>query len=352
MGNEPRIANQLQGLTNAMRQLIETMPKIELHMHLEGSLEADLLFALARRNNVDIGFASEAALRAAYDFKNLQSFLDIYYAGLRVLLIEQDFYDMTWGYLRRVRRDNVMHAEVFIAPQAHLRRGVGFQTMLDGVTRAMADAEAQFAITSGLILVFQRQFSEEEAFATMRAGEPFASRIVGYGLGGPEIGHPPSKFARVFKEIRAQGFKIVAHAGEEGGADYVREAVEILGVDRIDHGVRCEEDAELTRQLAASRIPLTVCPLSNVKLRVVRTLEEHNLARLLRAGLNVTMNSDDPSYFGGYMTDNYLASQQALGLTRDEIRTLARNAIGASFVDDKRRAALSCALEDFWTTAR
>lgn len=334
-------------MTNAMRAWIEAMPKTELHMHLEGSLEPELLFALSRRNGVDIGFASADALRAAYEFRNLQSFLDVYYAGLRVLLTERDFYDMAWAYLSRVRRDNVVHAEVFLAPQAHLRRGIAFAAFMDGVSRAMADAEMQLGITSRLILVFQRQFSEEDAFATLAAGEPFAGRIAGYGLGGPEVGHPPRKFARVFAEIRRQGFKIVMHAGEEGGADYVREAVELIGVDRIDHGVRAEEDPALMRTLAASRIPLTVCPLSNVKLKVVGTLAEHNIARLLRAGLNVTMNSDDPSYFGGYMNDNYIACQETLGLTRDEIRTIAANGIAAAFVDDARRAALQRELDAF-----
>lgn len=339
-------------MTTTMRGLIEAMPKVELHMHLEGSLEPELLFALAARNRIDIGFASEAALRAAYDFKNLQSFLDVYYAGLRVLLVEQDFYDMTWAYLSRVRQDNVVHAEVFLAPQAHLRRGVAYATFMDGVTRAMADAKTRLGITSALILVFQRQFSEEDAFATLTAGEPFASRIVGYGLGGPEVGHPPRKFERVFAEIRRQGFKRVMHAGEEGGADYVREAAEVIGVDRIDHGVRCEEDPDLVRALAASGVPLTVCPLSNVKLKVVKTLAEHNLARLLRAGLNVTMNSDDPSYFGGYMNDNYVACHETLGLTRDEIRTIAANGVAAAFVDDARRAELKRELDAYWEAAR
>jgi adenine deaminase len=335
-------------MTTAMRTLIEAMPKTELHMHLEGSLEPELLFALAARNAIDIGYASEDALRAAYEFPNLQGFLDVYYAGLRVLLDAQDFYDMTWAYLSRVRRDNVVHAEMFLAPQAHLRRGVAFATFMSGVTRAMADAQARLGMTSGLILVFQRQFSEDDAFATLRAGEPFAAQVIGYGLGGPEIGNPPSKFERVFAEIRRQGFKIVAHAGEEGGADYVRQAVEAIGVDRIDHGVRAEEDPGLMRQLAASRVPLTVCPLSNVKLKVVKTLAEHNLARLLRAGLCVTMNSDDPSYFGGYMNDNYVACQETLGLTRDEIRTIAGNGIAAAFVDDARRAELQRDLDAYW----
>lgn len=316
-------------------------------MHLEGSLEPELLFELSRRNQVDIGFASADSLRAAYEFRNLQSFLDVYYAGLRVLLTERDFHDMTWAYLERVRRDNVVHAEVFLAPQAHLRRGVAFATFMDGVVRAMTEAETRLGITSRLILVFQRQFSEEDAFATLKAGEPFHARIAGYGLGGPEVGHPPRKFERVFAEIRRQGFKVVMHAGEEGGADYVREAVEVIGVDRVDHGVRAEEDPALMRQLAASRVPLTVCPLSNVKLKVVKSLAEHNIARLLRAGLNVTMNSDDPSYFGGYMNDNYIACQETLGLTRDEIRTIAENGIDAAFVDDARRAALKRELEAY-----
>ena len=338
-------------MSDAMRKLVEDMPKVELHMHLEGSLEPELLFALARRNGIDIGFASEAALRAAYDFRDLQDFLDIYYAGLRVLLHERDFLDMAWSYLRRVRQDNVMHAEVFLAPQAHLRRGIAARTMFDGVRDAMERAQAELGMTTGLILVFQRQFTEAEAFEAMRACEPFAGQVIGYGLGGAEVGNRPGKFARVFAECRAQGFKVVAHAGEEGGADYVREAVEVLGVDRIDHGVRCEEDPALVAALARSRIPLTVCPLSNLRLRVVQRLEDHNMARLLRAGLNVTMNSDDPSYFGGYMNDNYIATQAALGLARDEVAAIARNGVGAAFVDARRRAELSAMLEAYLAKA-
>ena len=338
-------------MDDAMRRLVEGMPKVELHMHLEGSLEPELLFALARRNGIDIGFASEAALRAAYDFANLQSFLDIYYAGLRVLLDARDFDDMTWSYLRRVRQDNVVHAEVFLAPQAHLRRGIDARTMFDGVLAAMARAQAELGMTTGLILVFQRQFSEAEAFDALRASAPFADHVVGFGLGGAEVGNRPGKFARVFAECRAQGFKVVAHAGEEGGADYVAEAVDVMGVDRIDHGVRCEEDPALVARLAAARIPLTVCPLSNLRLRVVDRLESHNMARLLRAGLNVTMNSDDPSYFGGYMNDNYLATQQALGLTRAEIAEIARNGVGAPARVDEGRAELSTMLEDYLAKA-
>jgi adenosine deaminase len=338
-------------MTTSLRSLIESMPKVELHMHLEGSLEADLLFALAARNGVEIGYGSEAALRAAYDFADLQRFLDVYYAGLRVLLRAPDFFDMTWAYLARARRERVEHAEVFLAPQAHLRRGVGYATMMSGVLSAIDEAGARLGITCGLLLVFQRQFSEEEAFETLRAGEAFAHRVVGYGLGGPEVGNRPGKFARLFAECRRQGFRLVAHAGEEGGADYVREAVEVLGVDRIDHGVRCEEDPALARELAASGVPLTVCPLSNLKLRVVRRLEEHNIARLLRAGLKVTMNSDDPAYFGGYMTDNYVATQEAVGLTRGEVRTIARNGVDAAFVSAERRAELGRSLESYWALA-
>jgi adenine deaminase len=328
--------------------MIEKMPKAELHMHLEGSLEAGLLFKLSRRNGITLRYGSEAELRAAYDFKDLKSFLDIYYAGLTVLLKEQDFYDMTWAYLERVRADNVVHTEVFISPQAHTRRDVPFAAMFDGIDRALREAERRLDMTTRLILVIQRQYPEEDAFAMVEQALPYRDRVAGIGLGGPEVGNPPGKFARVFARGRELSWRTVAHAGEEGSAAYVTEALDILKVDRIDHGVRCDEDPALVARLKASQTPLTVCPISNVKLRVYPDLAAHNLKRLLDAGLCVTVNSDDPSYFDGYVNRNYTGCQTALGLTQDDIYRLARNSFTGAFLTDGERTRYMTALDDFW----
>lgn len=331
--------------------LIEKMPKAELHMHLEGSIEPDLMFRLAKRNGVALRYASEAELRAAYNFTDLQSFLDVYYAGLTVLRTEQDFYDMTAAYCARVHQDNVVHAEVFISPQAHLRRGIAFADMFRGIDAALRDAERNLQMSTRLLVGIQRQYSEGEAMAMIDAALPFQARIAGLGLGGPEVGHPPAKFAHAFARARSLGWRTVAHAGEEGPASYVAEAVEVLKVDRIDHGVRCEEDPALVRRLAEAGIPLTVCPISNVKLRVVPELAAHNLARLLRAGVRVTINSDDPSYFDGYMTKNFAATQAALGLSADEVYAVGRNAFLAAFISDEERARHLGALDECWRAA-
>lgn len=335
-------------MTANLADRITHMPKAELHMHLEGSLEPEMLFALARRNGVDIGYPSEDALRRAYVFDDLQSFLDLYYAGLRVLLTERDFFDMTAAYLDRAHAEHVIHAEVFISPQPHLRRGIPLAAVMDGILAALDAAERRHGMSTGLILVFQRQFPEEDAFDVFRAAMPYASRILGFGLGGPELGNPPGKFARVFAAARAAGFRCVAHAGEEGPPDYVRETLDQLRVDRVDHGVRAGEDPELVARLAAEGVPLTVCPISNVQLRVFPTLAEHNLAQLLRAGVFVTVNSDDPPYFGGYVTENFLRSQQALGLTEAEIHRLGRNGFLASFAPEPRKAELLRRYDRFW----
>jgi adenosine deaminase len=328
--------------------MIEKMPKAELHMHLEGSLEADLVFKLSRRNGITLRYASEAELRAAYDFRDLKSFLDIYYAGLTVLLTEQDFYDMTWAYLERVRADNVVHTEVFISPQAHTRRGVPYQAMFNGIDAALREGERRLNMTTRLIIVFQRQYPEEDAFATLEQTLPYRDRVAGVGLGGPEVGNPPAKFARVFERAREIGWRTVAHAGEEGPAAFVAEAMDVLKVDRIDHGVRCDEDPALVARLKASQTPLTVCPISNVKLKVYADLGQHNLKRLLDAGLCVTVNSDDPSYFDGYVNRNYTGCQEALGLTQDDIYRLARNSFTGAFLSDGERRGYMKALDDFW----
>jgi adenosine deaminase len=332
------------------RALIETLPKAELHMHLEGSLEADLLFRLAGRNRVSLRWSSEAALREAYRFSSLQEFLDVYYAGLTVLLTEQDFFDMTWAYLERVHADRVLHAEVFVSPQAHTRRGVAFEAMFEGIAAALAQAHDRFGMTGGVLLGVQRQWSEDDAFAMIEQARPVADRVLGLGLGGPELPHPPAKFVRAFERARDLGWKTCAHAGEEGPAAYVADVVDLLRVDRVDHGVRCEDDPALVKRLADLQVPLTVCPLSNVELKVFPSMREHNLARLLRAGVKVTINSDDPSYFGGYMNANFEASATALDLSRSDVVQLARNGFEAAFLPEAERVRHLAQL-DAWVAA-
>lgn len=319
-------------MTTGISTFIAGMPKAELHLHIEGTLEPELAFRLAQRNNVTLPYASVEALRAAYQFNDLQSFLDIYYAGASVLRQEQDFYDMTWAYLERAKADNVVHTEIFFDPQTHTVRGVPMAAVIAGITRALDDADRRLGIGSRLILCFLRHLSEAEAFATVDAALPFKERIAGVGLDSSERGHPPSKFERVFGRCRALGWRVVAHAGEEGPASYIIEALDKLKAERIDHGVRCVEDPALVERLLREQVPLTVCPLSNVKLRVFPDLQRHNLKQLLATGLRVTVNSDDPAYFGGYVNDNLIAAQQALDLTRDDLRRLAKNSFLASFI--------------------
>lgn len=326
---------------------IEGLPKVELHLHIEGSLEPEMMFDLAQRNKIDIPFKSAAEVRAAYNFTRLQDFLDIYYQGMNVLRTEADFYDLTWAYLSRVAAENVMHVEIFFDPQGHTSRGVAFETALDGITRALTDGEEKLGVTSKLIMCFLRHLSEEDAEKTLDQALPYKDRILGIGLDSSEKGHPPSKFARVFARARAEGFLIVAHAGEEGPPEYVREALDILGVDRIDHGNRSLEDDALVARLAAEGKALTVCPLSNLKLCVVKDMAQHPLKKMLDLGLKATVNSDDPAYFGGYMNDNYKAVARALDLGREDLLTLARNGIDAAFIDDAGKARLYAALEAY-----
>lgn len=321
-------------------QFIKDMPKIELHLHIEGSLEPELMFELAQRNKITLPFADVEAVRRAYDFGNLQDFLDIYYQGMNVLRSEQDFYDLAMAYFEQIAAQNVMHAEIFFDPQGHTARGVAFDTVLDGLTCAMRDAEDDLGVSSKLIMCFLRHLSEEEAFKTLDEALPYKDKIIGVGLDSSEKGHPPSKFARVFEKARQEGFLIVAHAGEEGPPDYVTEALDILNVDRIDHGNRLLEDAALTERVAAAGIALTVCPLSNLKLCVVKDMRDHPLKKMLDLGLKATVNSDDPSYFGGYMTENFLAVAKALDLNADHLLTLTRNGIEASFLSDAEKSAL------------
>ena len=331
-----------------MRHRIAGMPKAELHMHLEGSLEADLMFRLARRNKVSLRWGSEQELRAAYRFANLQDFLDVYYAGLTVLLTEADFFDMTWAYLETVHGENVRHAEVFISPQAHTRRGVAFGAMFEGISNALRQAESRFGMSTGLLLGLQRQWSEDDAMAMLDQAAPYRDRVAGIGLGGPELPNPPAKFVRAFARARAEGWHTVAHAGEEGPAAYVADTVDLLHVDRIDHGVRCADDPALVARLATLRIPLTVCPLSNVELKVFPSLKDHNLKRLLQAGVAVTINSDDPSYFGGYMNENFSATQEALGLSAEQVHAVAHNGFEAAFLPAAIKAQHIAALDAYW----
>jgi adenosine deaminase len=330
----------------SVAEFIGAMPKAELHCHLEGTLEPELIFALARRNGVALRHPSVAALRRAYSFRNLQDFLDLYYQGTSVLLVEQDFYDLTWAYLVKAARQRVVHAEPFFDPQAHTARGVPFATIIGGISRALADGEARLGVTSRLIMCFLRHLPEADAEATLDAMLPFRDAIAGIGLDSSELGNPPGKFRNVFARGRALGFSCVAHAGEEGPAAYISEALDILKVDRIDHGNRCLDDDALVEELRARRIGLTMCPLSNLRLGVVKTMAEHPLPTLLAHGLLVTVNSDDPAYFGGYVNENYLALVEATGLGLENVRQLAENAFTASFLSPAEKARWIAVLDD------
>jgi adenosine deaminase len=322
-----------------MTDLCREIPKAELHLHIEGALEPELMFEIAGRNRVPLRFRSVDEVRRAYQFTNLQSFLDIYYEGAKVLREERDFYDLTCAYLERAHADGVRHAEVFFDPQTHTDRGVAFRTVVTGIHRALEDAEHTFRMSSRLILCFLRHLSADAATATLREALPFRDWIAAVGLDSSEVGHPPSKFTAVFEAARAAGFLAVAHAGEEGPPAYILEALDLLKVRRIDHGVRCVEDPALVERLKAERIPLTVCPLSNVKLRVFDTMQDHNLGRLLELGLCVTVNSDDPAYFGGYVGANFRAARESLGLDTGQVVRLARNSFSAAFLTPPEKRA-------------
>ncbi|CAI3108785.1 Adenine deaminase [Acinetobacter calcoaceticus] len=318
-------------------ELIRALPKAELHVHIEGTFEPELMFAIAQRNQIQIPYKSVEEVKQAYNFHNLQSFLDIYYAGANVLVHEQDFYDLAWAYFEKCAEDRVVHTEMFFDPQTHTDRGVAFSTVINGLKRACTDAKAKFGISSQLIMCFLRHLSEEAAFETLEQALPFKQDIIAVGLDSSEVGHPPAKFERVFAKAREEDFLIVAHAGEEGPPEYVWEALDLLKVNRIDHGVRSEEDEQLMARLINEKMPLTVCPLSNLKLCVVKDMKDHNIRRLLQKDVHVTVNSDDPSYFGGYMNDNFFAIQQALDLTNDELKKLAINSFEASFISDEEK---------------
>ena len=326
--------------------LLRAMPKAELHIHIEGSLEPELIFALAQRNGLTLPYASVDALRSAYAFTNLQSFLDIYYAGASVLLHEQDFYYMARAYLGRAARDNVLHAEIFFDPQTHTERGVAMETVINGLHRACEDARTELGISATLILCFLRHLSEESAFETLEQAMPLIGKVVGVGLDSSELGHPPEKFARVFARCRELGLHLVAHAGEEGPPAYIWQALDVLKAERIDHGVQAVHDAALMQRLAGERVPLTVCPLSNQKLRVFPDLAQHNLKRLLDAGLCATVNSDDPAYFGGHINANFQQVFAATGMTAEQAWQLAANSFEASFAPAADQARWLARLQD------
>lgn len=314
-----------------------TLPKAELHLHIEGTLEPELMFKLAQRNKINLPFNTVEDVKKAYQFSNLQSFLDIYYQGANVLQTQEDFYDLTYAYLTKISNQNVKHIEIFFDPQTHTDRGINFETVINGIYNALETGKKELNITSKIILCFLRHLSEDEAIKTFKKALPFQDKIIGIGLDSSEIGHPPSKFKNVFDMARKEGFLTVAHAGEEGSPEYIWEAINLLKVSRIDHGVRCLEDQKLVEYLKETQIPLTVCPLSNVKLKVFQTMKDHNLKTLLELGLCVTINSDDPAYFGGYLAENFQAIQQDLLLTDEQMYQLARNSFEASFLSQEEK---------------
>ena len=321
-----------------MKTRIQNLPKAELHLHIEGTLEPELMFRLAERNGIAIPYKNIDEVRSAYQFTSLQSFLDIYYAGANVLITEEDFFDLTWAYLLRCQADNIVHTEIMFDPQTHTQRGIPFATVIGGITRALKRAQTELGISAFLILSFLRHLSQEEAFATLEEARPFRDKILAVGLDSSEVGNPPEKFEAVFAAAREQGYRLVAHAGEEGDPSYIWGALHALHVDRIDHGIRCEEDEELVAYLKQQQIPLTVCPLSNVKLHTVSDMAHHNILRLLDRGLLVTVNSDDPAYFGGYLNANFEALVSELGMDREQMAKLVKNSFAASFLDDTAKA--------------
>lgn len=323
-----------------MKSFIQSLPKVELHLHIEGTLEPELMFTLAKRNNISIPFTSAEQLKSAYEFDDLQSFLDIYYQGANVLIHEQDFFDLTWAYLLRCQQNNVVHTEIMFDPQTHTERGIAFDTVISGIVRALNKGKTELGISSQIIMCFLRHLSEEAAFETLTMALPYKDNIIAIGLDSSEQGHPPEKFARVFTQAQQAGFLTVAHAGEEGSAQNIIDAIELLGVSRVDHGVRCADDLTLVEQLIKTQMPLTVCPLSNTKLRVFNFMHEHNIVELLRQGVCVTINSDDPAYFGGYMNDNFIAVANAHSMSKQEIAQFSLNAIEASFITRTEKQAL------------
>jgi adenosine deaminase len=329
-------------------EMLREIPKAELHIHIEGSLEPEMMFEIATRNGVRLRYGSVEEVREAYDFSDLQSFLDLYYEGTQVLLYERDFYDLTFAYLRKAASQGVRHTEIFFDPQAHTDRSVAFETAITGIRRALLDGERRLGVSSHLIMCFLRHLSAEEAMETLRRALPYKEWIVGVGLDSSEVGHPPEGFRAVFEEAARHGFRRVAHAGEEGPPQYVRQALDELGAERIDHGVRCVEDPGLVRRLRDEQVPLTVCPLSNVRLRVFPSIEDHPVRRMLGEGLRVTVNSDDPAYFGGYVAANYCAVRDGLGFSVEEFRAVAENSFRASFLGESEKQNLLEELDSYF----
>ena len=325
--------------TNELKSLIQGIPKAELHLHIEGSLEPELMFEIAERNNIALDYDSVEELKKAYQFNNLQEFLDIYYTGAKALIHEQDFYDLTWAYLTKVHNENVVHVEVFFDPQTHTDRGISFDVVIKGIRTALEKARTELGMTYKLIMSYLRHLSEESAFETLESSLPYKAWIDGVGLDSSEVGNPPSKFQNVFKASAAHGYQLVAHAGEEGPAEYIWEALDLLNVVRIDHGNRCLDDEALVSRLVESKMPLTLCPLSNVELKVISKMEDHPVLEMMNKGLLATIHSDDPAYFGGYMNENYLQTAVALNMNKDHLKQLAINAFEASWLDeeDKRK---------------
>ena len=331
-----------------MKQFIQNLPKAELHVHIEGTLEPDLLFKIAKRNNINIAYNSVEALSEAYNFSCLQDFLDIYYQGAAVLINEQDFYDLTYSYLKKCAEQNVRHTEIMFDPQTHTKRGISFETVISGISNACADAEVNLGVTSLLIMSYLRHLSEEDAFKTLQESLPFKNKITAVGLDSSEAGNPPSKFMKVFEASVNEGYIPLAHAGEEGGADYVWEAIDLLGIKRIDHGNNCLQDENLIADIIDRDLALTICPLSNTALKVVDDLKNHPLKKMMDLGLKVTINSDDPAYFGGHVNDNYIAIQKALNLNKEEIYQIAKNSFQYSLIDDLKKEEYLIELNNYY----
>ncbi|NVJ54101.1 MAG: adenosine deaminase [Campylobacteraceae bacterium] len=318
-----------------MKEFIKKLPKAELHLHIEGSLEPELMFKLAKRNGIEIPYKTVEEVKKAYDFTNLQSFLDIYYAGAKVLIKKQDFYDMTWDYILKCKEDNIIHTEIFFDPQIHTQRGISFETVILGIKEALDDAQKKLGISSKIIMCFLRHLSQEEAFETLEQSLPFKDYIIGVGLDSSELGNPPKKFEKVFNKAKEYGYKLVAHAGEEGDISYIEDALELLHIERIDHGVQAINSDSLMKRLKDEQIPLTVCPNSNIELKVFENYKQHNIKQLLDYGLNVTVNSDDPAYFKGYMNQNFFNLVDNIALTKEDIVKLVKNSFNSSFIDEK-----------------
>ena len=318
-----------------MKEFIQLLPKAELHLHIEGSLEPEMMFSFAKKNNIQIPYKNIEDVKKAYNFSNLQTFLDIYYAGANVLITKEDFYDLTWAYILKCVENNIIHTEIFFDPQTHTQRGISFKTVITGIKKALDDAKEKYGITSAIIMCFLRHLSQEEAFKTLEEALEFKDYIIGIGLDSSEIGNPPSKFEDVFKKAKQQGYKLVAHAGEEADVSYIFEALDLLDIQRIDHGVQSINSSKLMKRLKEEQIPLTVCPNSNIELKVFKTYKEHNIKKLLDYGLNVTINSDDPAYFKGYLNQNFINLYENLDLSQEDIIKLVKNSFNSSFISDE-----------------